>query len=393
MTPDVPDHRPSPAPAPVAPRGDGGGPPRFALRVGRYAGVPIYLHASYLLLAGLVLVGYGPLAGRSVPGIGRAGGYALAGGFVLVLLVSVLLHELGHAVVARRHGIGVRAITLELLGGYTEMTGDSPTPRADALVSLVGPAISAGLGGLGLALQSLMPPHTIAEQLAFQLAWSNLIVAVFNALPGLPLDGGRALRALVWALTGNRHTGTRVAAWVGRVIALATLAVAVTAWSAQRISYLGVGLALAVAMVVWQGAGASIRAARVAANTPGLDLRRLARPIVAVASGTPLAEALRRAATEGFPGAVVVVADSAGRIIAIVSEREVARVAPERRPWVPVDSAARTLDCDRTLPADLTGEDVVAAVQAHPAPSYLVVAGDQVLGVLRTADLVRRLNS
>src|SRR5262249_49475791 len=168
------------------------------------------------------------------------------------LLISVLLHELGHAVVARRQGIGVKAITLELLGGYTEMAGDSPSPRADALVSLVGPAVSAGLGAAGLGLQWLFP-RGVADQLAFQVAWSNLIVAAFNVLPGLPLDGGRALRALVWKITGDRVVATTVAGWFGRLVALATVGVAIVLSYEGRVTYISVTLAAFVGLVVWQG--------------------------------------------------------------------------------------------------------------------------------------------
>jgi hypothetical protein len=160
-----------------------------------------------------------------------------------------------------------------------------------------------------------------------------------------------------------------------------------------RVTYVSVTLAAFVGLVVWQGATASIRQARVQARLPGLDLRRLARPVVVVPTGTPLAEALRRRAETGWPEVALGVADGAGRLVALVHDRSVDRISLEQRPWVPVDTVARTLDPSRTLAADLGGEDVVAAVQAHPAPNYLVVSGDAVVGVLRTADLVRLLNS
>ncbi len=354
--------------------------------------MPVYLHSSYLLLALVVIVGYGPLVHRILRPISTTGSYLVAAGFVVCLLVSVFLHELGHAVVARRQGIGVRAITLELLGGYTEMAGDSPSPKADALVSLVGPAVSGVLGLIGLGLQAVFPPG-VADQLAFQIAWSNLIVAAFNILPGLPLDGGRALRALVWKITGDRHVGTAVAGWFGRLVAVGTLAFVVVLSYYDEVTPLSVALAAFVALVVWQGATASIRQARVAARVPAVDLRRLARPVIAVASGTPLGEALRRRSESGTPDAALAIADSAGRLIALVADQPAEKVPVERRPWVPVDSVARTVDPGRTLAANLGGEDVIAAVQAHPAPNYLVVSGDQVVGVLRTADLVRLLNS
>ena len=361
--------------------------------LGRVFGVPVFVRGSWLILAAIVVIWYGPLAQAMMPGLTQVGAYALAIAFVLFLLLSVLLHELGHALMARRFGIGVRAITLELLGGYTEMESDSPHPRADLAVSLIGPAMSAVIGVAALVVRALLPDGTIGDQLAFQLAWSNLIVAVFNALPGLPLDGGRALRAAVWALTGNRITGTRAAGWIGRGVAVATLAAAMLLTQVGVLSLVSVVFAALVALTLWQGATAAIVHGRIAARLPQVNLRLLARPVFAVPSGTPLSEATRRAAESGPPGAALAIADASGRVVALVHEAAAAAVPVERRPWVPVDSVARSLVGQLTLAADLSGEEVVRAVQAHPASSYLVVAGEDVVGVLRTADLARLLNS
>ncbi|HEX6871129.1 MAG TPA: M50 family metallopeptidase, partial [Micromonosporaceae bacterium] len=320
-------------------------------------------------------------------------GYALGVGFVLCLLLSVLLHELGHAITARRFGISVRAITLELLGGYTEMESDSPSAKADLFVSIIGPIISAVLGLVALALRAVLPDGGILDQLAFQLAWSNLLVAVFNALPGLPLDGGRALRAAVWAVTGNPSLGSLVAGWIGRVVALATLTAGLVLTYAGRLSLVSLVFAALVAITLWQGATAAIRHSRVTARVPRINLRGLVRPAFAVPVGTSLAEAQRRAAEAGVPAAALVVVDHDRRLIALVHEDAAAAVPLERRPWVPVESVARTLESGRTLVADMTGDEVIRAVQANPAPSYLVVSGDEVVGVLATADLARMLSS
>jgi len=115
-------------------------------RLGRILGVPVYLRYSWLLLAFVVIVLYARVAKQMLPDLGPTQQYGVAVGFVLCLLLSVLLHELGHALVARHYGIRVRAITLELLGGYTEMESDSPNAKSDLLVSLVGPAVSGVLG-------------------------------------------------------------------------------------------------------------------------------------------------------------------------------------------------------------------------------------------------------
>jgi Zn-dependent protease len=325
-------------------------------------------------------------------GFGAVGAYALATAFVLCLLLSVLLHEVGHAVTARRFGIGVRAITLELLGGYTEMESDSPSAKADLFVALVGPAVSAVIGLAAGVLWYVLPDGTLLTELTFQVAASNIIVAVFNALPGLPLDGGRALRAAVWAITGNRHTGSRVAGWIGRAVAVGTVALALLLYRSGA-SVVSLVFLMLVGLTLWQGATAAIRYGRVASRLPMVNLRQLARPVFLVPSGTPLAEATRRAAEAGSPDAALAVADADGHLMALVQDQAAAAVPAERRPWVPVESVARTLEPGRTLRADLAGEDVIRAVQANPAASYLVVSGEDVVGVLRTADLARLLNS
>ena len=360
--------------------------PRSGRIVGRVLGIPIYLNASMFLLAALVTFVYGDYV-RTQLGLPAPAGYAVGFGFVVCLLGSVLLHELGHALTARRYGIGVRGITLELLGGWTEMDRDAPSPRVDALVSLAGPAVSLVLGGVATALSFALPDRTVAGQIFFQLAASNLIVAVFNVLPGLPLDGGRALRAAVWALIGNRNRATEVAGWAGRAIAFGTAVVTVVLYRWGVITLFGLLFILLVASTLWQGAGQSIRLARMTHRYPLVDLRALARPVLSVPSGTPLAEAQRRAADQDRPGVALAVADASGRILALVDPADAARVPVERRAWVAVDSVARRVDALPTLSAGLSGEQVVRAVQAHPGAQYLVTAGEDVLGVLHVADL------
>jgi Zn-dependent protease len=358
------------------------------MRLGRVLGVPVYLRYSWILLAIVVVILYAGIVDTMLPQLAPAGRYAFAVGFVLALLLSVLLHEIGHALVARHYGIPVRAIMLEVLGGYTEMENDSPHPRADLLVSSIGPIVSGVLGGAALATYQVLPHGTVVSQLAFQLAWSNLIVAAFNALPGLPLDGGRALRALVWWASGNRDTATQVAGWVGRVLALGLFGTGlVLSWTATRVNIGTLVLLLLIAATMWQGASLAIVQGRIAARIPRLRVRELTRPIVTVPSGTPLAEAQRRVAASEWPDAAVAITESSGRVVAIVHEESATAVPADRRPWVPVDSVARSIGPGRVLALDLTGEDVMQAVRANPAPSYLVVSGAEVVGVLRTADL------
>src|SRR5690349_586250 len=205
-----------------------------------------------VVLALLVTVAYGGYVEAELE-LARPYAYLVGLGFVACLLGSVLLHELGHALTARRYGIGVRGITLELLGGYTEMDRDAPTPRVDALVSLAGPAVSLVLGALASVAAFVLPDRTVVGQIAFQLAVSNVLVAIFNVLPGLPLDGGRALRAGLWALIKDRNRATEVAAWSGRGIAVLTGLVMVTLYRLNLVTVFGLIFILLVVFTLWQG--------------------------------------------------------------------------------------------------------------------------------------------
>ncbi|RKR92588.1 Zn-dependent protease [Micromonospora pisi] len=358
--------------------------------MGRVLGVPVYLNASMVLLAVLVTVVYGEFVRRELE-LSQVTGYLVGFGFVVCLLGSVLLHELGHALTARRYGIGVRGITLELLGGYTEMERDAPTPRVDLLVSLAGPAVSLVLGVAAVLATIALPDRTLPDQFALQLAVSNVIVAVFNILPGLPLDGGRALRALVWAASRDRHLGTEVAGWAGRAVAVGTaVLVGVLTWLGL-IAPLGLALMVLVAFTLWQGAGQSIRMARISRRFPLIDLHRLARPVFQVPTGTPLAEAQRRGLAAGAEPVALGVSDSSGRLVALVDRAAAEAVPLERRPWVAVDTVARGLDGVPSIPVGLDGEQVIRAVQTDPGAQYLVTSGEDVVGVLHIADLAQLL--
>jgi Zn-dependent protease len=374
----------------------GGSRPGSGIRLGRIAGVPVFLTYSWLFIAVIITVVYQGYLTAHRPELSTAVAYLVGAVLVLCLLLSVLLHELGHALVARGFGIGVRGITLELLGGYTELDRDAPSPQVELSVSLAGPAVSFGLGLLAALAAVVLPDRTLIKELAFQLALSNLVVAVFNVLPGLPLDGGRALRAGVWAVSRDRHLGERVAGWAGRAIAVVSLAAILVLAAAQVVTPIGAALAVFVAVTLWVDAGRAIRAGRLGARVPLLDARALARPLFAVPTGTPLAEAQRRLAEVVVPGgrpAVLAVVNAAGQLIGLVNEAAAASVPVERRPWITADTVSRQLEPGRVLPADLTGLALVDAVRANPASEYVVTVGEDVLGVLRVADVMQVLES
>jgi hypothetical protein len=217
---------------------------------------------------------------------------------------------------------------------------------------------------------------------------SNAIIAVFNALPGLPLDGGRALHALVWARTGDSHRGRRVAGSVGVGLAVAVAVAAGWLYLTGWLSLVGAVFTVVVAGSIALGGFAAIRLGRVGARLHLLAVDGLARPIFGVPAGTSIAEAHRLAGDEDTVFGVV---DPDGRLWAVVPEAEDAAVPADRRERVEIDTVARLVGAYRSVPAGLTGDDVLRAVEDDPVGDYLVTAGEDVVGILRVSDVTRVL--
>lgn len=363
------------------------------LFVGRVFGIPIYFAPSWFLIAALLTVIYAPTVEQSVGGTGGGVSYLVAFGFAVLLYASVLVHELGHSLVARAFRLPVRRITIHAFVGFSEIEQEPPTPGREALVAVAGPAVSVLLAVVGALSTQLFPPGGIPRLLSTALTLSNALIAVLNLLPGLPLDGGRVFRALVWRVSKSQVTGTTVSAWVGRVIGVA-LGVGGTIWAVQRQTpnaLYDVLVAILIGSFVWSGASSALRSAKLRTALPDLAARRLTRRALPVAADLPLAEALRRLGIDGARALVVV--DAAGRPTGIVSESAVAATPPPRRPWIAAGTLARTLAPGLTLTTELAGADLLRALQAAPAEEYLVVEpSGEVYGVLSTSDVAEAMS-
>lgn len=365
-------------------------PPARGVRVGAPFGVPIYLAPSWFLVAAALTALFSTTVDRRVPELSTPGSYAVSLAFVLLLYGSVIVHELSHSVVALRLGLPVRRITVYLVGGVSELEREPKDAASEYLVAMAGPLVSLILAGLGTAAAAVMTPHTVPRLLVEEIALANGLVTVFNLLPGLPLDGGRVLRALVWRVSGDAESGSIAAAWSGRVLAVLVgtipfLIASVSTDSANIVSLLWFSL---LAAFLWSGATQALRIAQLRQRLPRLTLARLTRPSVPVTASTPLSMALAR--LEQAQSGSLVVVDADERPIAVVSESAVAATPPERRPWVPVAEVAVTLSPQRVLPAHLAGEALLNAMRQAPASEYLVVdRTGAVLGVLATTDVAR----
>ncbi|MGH3380266.1 MAG: site-2 protease family protein [Actinoallomurus sp.] len=369
-----------------APRGGESGPVRPGILMGRPFGIPVYVSPTWFIVAIVITVMFEPQVAEHV---NRPLSYVVALAYAVLLYASVLLHEIGHCVVARGFGLPVRAITLHILGGVSEIESEPTTAGREFLVAAAGPFLSLLLGAGGYAALVFVPFPDVAVLLIQALTLANLIVGVFNLLPGLPLDGGRIVRAAVWKITGRQRTATVAAGWAGRVVAVAVLvlgaALSVTGGGTRWLTVIWAAL---VASFIWVGAGEAIRVARIRERIPLLNARTLARRAIQVPQSTPLAEAVRRAQEAGA-GAIVVVGHDDDPV-GIVSETAVIATPEHRRPWVDAASLTRTLDPGMILPADIAGEDLVVAISRAPASEYLLVEPTgELYGVLAAEDVSR----
>lgn len=360
--------------------------------IGRVKGIKLTMRFTWLPVAVLLALGFSSIIGTQFPELG-SWRYVASFVFVVAFTASILIHELAHALVAMRFGIPVSEINLGFFAAGTHIEGERKSPFEEFAVSVVGPLASLVVGGLAY-LGSRVVDEGVGYVALFNLALANLIVGVTNLLPGLPLDGGWVLRAFVWKVTGNPHTGTIAAAWAGRVIAIAVLAAPVVLEEVfgRQPTLIDFVIALAVGFFLWMGSTASLMQARLRQKLPALQVRTMARRAIAVHAGTPISEAVRLA-TAAQAGAVVVI-DGEDKPHALVSEAAVNAVAQNQRPWTTVGEVATRIGAGHIIGVNDTGEEILATLRKSPASEYLVLDVDgKVYGVLATADIEQAFRS
>jgi len=199
---------------------------RSTVKLGRISGIEIALHYSWFIIAALIVFSLGGRFRQVNPDWGTGEIWATALVTAVLFFVTLLLHELAHSLVAQARGLKVKAITLFALGGVSQIQDDATDAKTEFWVAIAGPITSVviGFGCLGIARslgwQRLTEPQTAVTGVLVWLGYINIGLAVFNMIPGFPLDGGRVLRAILWAITNNADSATRIAARVGQVVAV-----------------------------------------------------------------------------------------------------------------------------------------------------------------------------
>lgn len=363
------------------------------VRLGRLAGVKVGLNWSLLVMVALIAVG---LADNRLPfdapGYSSAA-YVLAGVVTaVVLLLGVLFHEIGHAIVARRFHLPVDGITLSWMGGVTRIEGDAPTPRAEFLIAGVGPFVSAAFGGSLWLLRLLLEQshhNTLTVSALGWLATINVVLALFNLLPAAPLDGGRVLHAAVWTVTRDRWRASRVASGAG--MGLGVLLVAAGFAVFNRSDNLLDGWF--IAFVGWWLLG-SARAERQAAQLrhalDGMSITEVMRPVGAAPGWITIRTFAEQYAT-GHPGWVWLLegwesgAQAGGGYTGVLLGDAIAGVPfPQWDLARPVDVAAPINSAMGASPTD-DALTVMSKLGSHQV--VLVIDGGQTIGAVLVADL------
>ncbi|MGY5764572.1 site-2 protease family protein [Brachybacterium sp. DNPG3] len=330
-------------------------------------------------------------------------------GIALFMILSVLVHELAHALTARAFGGTVDHIALTLWGGHTQYRGDRVGSLGSTLISLAGPganlllagvcALAAAVAGTGAGSGAGLGSESAGVLFWTFCAYLNMALAVFNLLPGLPMDGGRAVESALGAVLRNRPLGTRITAWTGRVIAAAVIAVPLWRVSglgasgdgtrgADSTSLITIVWAAVIAMMLWQGASQALRGADVAQRIETMDARSLARRPPLLDPRHPVSSII------GLPDAeetllLVPAAAAGGEPIARgIDPSALARVPALERDRTPLSAVSRPLGPVGTLSADLRGDALISAMLDAPRAAYLVrEEGGALLGVILSAQV------
>lgn len=344
---------------------------REGIPLGRIAGVPVVLAYSWFIIAAFTVIVYGPVLHRNNPALGNSA-YVVAFAYAVLLLISVLVHELAHALTAKIYGWPTQKIVLNLWGGHTQFESFTASPGRSVLVALAGPAANFILAaGAWLVLNSVHM-GSVAEILTNIFMWANFLIGVFNILPGLPLDGGRLVESAVWKVTGSQAKGTVAAGWAGRIIVAAIvlwfIALPLLSGSAPDFSLLMI--TVLVSGFLWMGASASIQQGTLRGRLPLVTAAGLSTPAVGLPATASVQDALRY----GAPGEpAVVVCGPDGRPEGVVDPGALASVPAAAAPSTPITAVSFALSPGAYVPEWSKGQELIQFLSQLEGRHYAVV--------------------
>ncbi|BAY19556.1 peptidase M50 [Anabaenopsis circularis NIES-21] len=361
------------------------------IRVGNLFGIPFYIHPSWFLVLGLVTWSYSSGLSAQFPQL--SGGLALLLGLMTALLLfgSVVAHELGHSFVALRQGIDVKSITLFIFGGLANLEKESNTPAGAFWIAIAGPLVSLLLCGIVTILGVTTAVSGPLAAILGVLASVNLALALFNLIPGLPLDGGNILKALVWKITGNPYKGVSFASRVGQVFGWVAIASGII-----PLVFFG-SLAnvwnLLIGFFLLQNAGNSAQFARVQEKLDGLTAADV------VTNNSPIISAnlsLREFADEQIlhkqDWRRFLVTDDAGQLVGAVTLDDLRTIPTAQWTETQVQEIMRPVAASNTVKSDQPLLEVIQLLEQQKLSALAVIRENGVLvGILEKAAIIQLL--
>jgi Zn-dependent protease len=344
---------------------------REGIPLGRIAGVPVVLAYSWFVIAAFTVIVFGPVLYNEYPGLGTSA-YVVAFAYAVLLLVSVLVHELAHALTARIYGWPTQKIVLNLWGGHTQFDSFTASPGRSVLVALAGPAVNFILAGAGWLVLPYTPTDSAAEILTNIFTWANFLIAVFNVLPGLPLDGGRLVESVVWKATGSQAKGTVAAGWGGRL-----LVIALAYWFILRPLMAGNSPEFSLLMItvlvggfLWMGASAAIQQGTLRGRLHLVSAAGLSTPAVGLPATASVQDALRMGAPSSTS---IVVCGADGRPEGVVDPAALQSVPAAAAGTTPLAAVSYALAAGAYVPEWSKGQELLHFLSQLEGREYAVV--------------------
>ena len=366
---------------------------RSTLRIGRLAGIPIGIQPLWLVIVGVITFVLGhDYFPTEVPGLSSGAAYVLGLASALALFAGILLHELGHAVVARGRGVEVDEIDLWLLGGVARLHGEPRRPDDELRFALAGPAVTAGLLAVAVALRLAaggVLPEWGRAALDYQV-YVNALILGFNLLPAFPLDGGRVARALLWRHSGDRERATDRAASIGRAFGIGLIAFGVLAFAAGALGGLWLAFIGGFLIVAGKAEAQQLHVERAFGGAAVGDL------MSAPAETVPASATLEDAVTTGFTAhlfSAFPVVDEAGKAVGILALDDVRAVPATHRQTTRVAEVV-TPDPGLLVGPQTLVTDLLQLLEFHRVGRAVAVdAAGHPVGLISITDVQRRLRA
>ena len=359
--------------------------------LGRVRNIPIYLDYSwfliFILLTWSLAASYFP---HEFPNWPVAEYWALGAITAIFLFISVLLHELGHSFVARHYRIPVRSITLFLFGGVAQIASEPPSASAEFWIAIAGPLVSFALGGLFAFAQ----PFTVGFAPLFGLvkytAYINLVLALFNLIPGFPLDGGRVFRAIVWGVTHNQHKATRIAGTTGQFIAFLFIAGGV--WMLFTGNF---GSGLWIAFIGWFLASAAKSQLQAQAVQEMLEGHTVSQAMSLNFSVVPANLTLQELANDPIlgEGKRYLTVEEGGKVLGVIPPKKIQKVPHDRWTTTTAGMALDAVHESLSIQPDTQLWDALEEMEMDGVSAEPVIADGEIEGVLSQEEISRYLRS